>query len=112
MAQVKIEEVSSHDSRHAGHSSLCVSSRRQFLTGMAALGAAALLLPAGSLLEAAGIAAAPQAGGAKKVLRRIDVHHHPSLPNATPQARTTQTGPAPSMWTPETALKMMDEGEC
>lgn len=95
-----------------GHSSFSIPSRRQFLTGLAALGAAALVPTAGSLLEAAGTAAGPQATGAKKRPRRVDVHHHPALPNSGPQVRTTQTGPAPTVWTPQTALAMMDEGGC
>ncbi len=81
---------------------LATPSRRQFLTGMAALGAGALI-PGGMGLFA-------QTAPAKKRPRRIDVHHHPSLPNSGPQVRTTQTGPAPALWTPETALQMMDQG--
>ena len=81
---------------------LAAPSRRQFLTGMAALGAGALI-PGGMPLFA-------QTAPAKKRPRRIDVHHHPSLPNSGPQVRTTQTGPAPALWTPETALQMMDQG--
>jgi len=63
MSKTRVEEMSSQDPSHAGYSSLCVPSRRQFLTGMAALGAATLLPQAGSLLETAGLAAGPQAAG-------------------------------------------------
>jgi len=95
------------------------ASRRRFLTGLAALGAGTLIPQGGFSVLAAGArtaAAANPVNQERQVLtgkalpRRIDVHHHPSLPNSAPQVRTTQTGPAPTHWTPEVALKMMDEG--
>ena len=91
-------------------------SRRSFLTGLAALGACSAF-PAVRVLGSAALAGAPlpQAASGKKKPRRVDVHHHPSLPaNLQPRnanaPRTFSTGPAPATWTPETALKMMDEG--
>jgi 6-methylsalicylate decarboxylase len=95
------------DPTHGTPSSLSIASRRQFLTGLAALGATAVIPRTGSLILGA---EAQTAGTARTKPRRIDVHHHPSLPGSAPAARTTQTGPAPTVWTPATAIAMMDEG--
>src|ERR1700674_1190985 len=95
------------DPKPGTYSSVSIASRRQFLTGLAALGAIAAIPQSGSFALGAG---AQTAGAARTKPRRIDVHHHPSLPGSAPAARTTQTGPAPTVWTPATALEMMDQG--
>src|SRR5208282_3031318 len=87
-------------------SSFTVASRRQFLTGLAALGATAMIPRSGSVAFGAG---AQAAGTARTKPRRIDVHHHPSLPRtastaSAPAQRTFSTGPAPAVWTPATAI--------
>ncbi len=93
---------------------LSAQSRRRFLTGVAAVGAVALL-PAMHIaeVEAGGAAPGAQGAGAGKKPRRVDVHHHPSMPrpvSAAPAARSFSTGPDPANWTPESAIRMMDEG--
>jgi 6-methylsalicylate decarboxylase len=82
-------------------------SRRQFLTGVAVLGAGALV---SRVTDLSAVAQTP----AKKRPRRIDVHHHPTLPLEPGETRTRgfSTGPDPANWTPESAIKMMDEGGC
>jgi len=101
--------MSKLDENQDKHSFLTSPSRRKFLTGLAALGAGTLIAP--GVLGGAQ-PAGQTAGTLKKRPRRIDVHHHASLPSATPWQRTTQTGPAPVQWTPSTALEMMDQGGC
>jgi predicted TIM-barrel fold metal-dependent hydrolase len=99
------------DPKQAVHLSLATASRRQFLTGLAALGAAAVIPQSGSLI----LGARAQTSTARTKPRRIDVHHHPSLPRSAssasaPAQRTFSTGPAPAVWTPDSAIAMMDEG--
>jgi len=96
------------------HSFFTIPSRRQFLTGLAALGASALIPPNGSLLQTAG---AQAAGTVKTKPRRVDVHNHPALPpdvasaNSLPgsQSRDYFTGSALE-WTPAKVLAEMDQG--
>jgi len=110
MMKLRIPAAAARDENREPHSPFSVPSRRQFLTGIAALGAAALI-PAGGPSALMGAQTA-----ARKRPRRIDVHHHPSLPAAlagpSTGARTFSTGPTPAAWTPATALEMMDQGGC
>ena len=87
-------------------------SRRQFLTGMAALGAGAMIPAGGSLLQTAFGQTGP-----KTKPRRVDVHNHPGLSSdiATSSglpgsgARDYFTGAALE-WTPAKVLDEMDKG--
>ena len=77
--------------------------RREFLVGMAALGAAAVLPK--TLLEA------QTPAGASARLFRIDVHHHFAPPTFV-AAVTAQDAGNPSLrkWTPRVSIEEMDKG--
>jgi predicted TIM-barrel fold metal-dependent hydrolase len=86
-----------------------VSTRRQFISGFVAVGATAVFVPNGF--------ASQTAGTTKRTPRRIDVHHHPTVPpnvtGATRAANTFEafrTGPASADWTVSKALEEMDQG--
>jgi 6-methylsalicylate decarboxylase len=107
MSNERIPTILGEDSNQGADFSYLVPSRRQFLTGLAALGAAALIPRGGSSAQTT---AAP-----KKRPRRIDVHHHPSAPPSVTGARAPafeafRTGPNSSEWTPAIALEEMDKG--
>jgi predicted TIM-barrel fold metal-dependent hydrolase len=96
------------------HSLFIVSSRRQFLTGLAAFGASTLI-PPGAPRRAQ--PAGQTAGNSKRRPRRVDVHHHPSAPPSVtgagsrpPAPEAFRTGPASSEWTVSKALEEMDQG--
>src|SRR5215831_7606468 len=77
-------------------------SRREFLAGMTALGAAAVL-PEFSL--------AAQNGAAEGGPRRIDVHHHFSSPGFVAEIKARNTGQTALMeWTPQKSIEDMDKG--
>lgn len=81
----------------AGHTGACCG-RREFLTGLAALGA-------GALLPGAGAAQTP----AKPF--RIDVHHHFSSPGFVAEITGRKTGQAPLMrLTAQKSIEDMDKG--
>ena len=76
------------------------ASRREFLIGLAGLGAASLLPAPASRLWAQGAA-----GG------RIDVHHHISSPGFIAAIKARKTGQIPlEQWTVEKDLEAMDQG--
>ena len=76
--------------------------RREFLIGLAALGAAALLPQARS---------AAQTGAAPIRPFRIDTHHHFSAPGFVAAIRARNTGQTPLMeWTPQKSIEDMDKG--
>jgi predicted TIM-barrel fold metal-dependent hydrolase len=82
------------------HTDACCG-RRRFLTGVAALGAGAVL---GSRKSAA---QSPTAAAAK----RIDVHHHISPPGFIAEITGRRTGQLPLMkWTPQQSIDDMDQG--
>src|SRR5258705_4984552 len=103
MSELKITEPLTADNNENTQSSSFAPSRRQFLTGVAALGATALIPAVGSVAGWGALMGAQTGGAARKRPRRIDVHHHPSLPAAPAAAnapRTCSTGAAPAVWTP------------
>jgi predicted TIM-barrel fold metal-dependent hydrolase len=78
--------------------------RRQFLAGLSAIGAAALIpeIRAAAQTRAAGAAANP---------RRIDVHHHFSSPGFIAEIKARNTGQTALMeWTPQKSIADMDRG--
>lgn len=80
------------------------ASRRQFIGGLAALGAAAVIphLPRVRL--------AAQAGAAQRPFR-IDVHAHYSIPKLVTQSTAKGVSqPGLADWTPEKTLEEMDQG--
>jgi len=76
-----------------------VASRRTFLTGLAALGATAILPGCKSATPAASVA------GARP--HRIDVHHHILPPRYMAAVASRRAGPAPE-WTPARSVEEMD----
>jgi predicted TIM-barrel fold metal-dependent hydrolase len=85
----------------AGHTGAWCG-RRGFLTGMAALGAGALL---GSRKSAA------QTPAAVDKPFRIDIHHHISSPGFIKEIAGRRTGQVPLMkWTPAQSIDDMDKG--
>jgi predicted TIM-barrel fold metal-dependent hydrolase len=78
------------------------SSRRTFLAGLAALGAAALVPGRESAAQA------PAAGGAAP--HRIDVHHHLSPPPYIAELAARKMGTRPTLdWTPAKSIDDMDK---
>jgi len=78
------------------------SSRRTFLTGLAVLGAAALVPGRESAAQA------PAAGGATP--HRIDVHHHLSPPPYIAELTARKMGTRPTLdWTPAKSIDDMDK---
>lgn len=77
--------------------------RREFLVGLAALGASALVSGISSAAQA------PVAVAAKP--HRIDVHYHFSSPGFIAAITARKTGQRPLMeWTPAKAIEAMDKG--
>ena len=78
------------------------SSRRTFLTGLAALGASALVPGRESMAQA------PAAGGPTP--HRIDVHHHLSPPPYIAELTARKMGARPTLeWTPAKSIDDMDK---
>ena len=78
------------------------SSRRAFLTGVAALGASALVPGRESAAQA------PAAGGTTP--HRIDVHHHLSPPQYVAELTARKMGGRPTLdWTPAKSIDDMDK---
>jgi predicted TIM-barrel fold metal-dependent hydrolase len=78
--------------------------RRQFLAGLSALGAAALIPEIRAAAQGRGGAAAANP-------RRIDVHHHFSSPGFVAEIKARNTGQTALMnWTPQQSIEDMDKG--
>jgi len=87
----------------AGLSYSSRASRREFLIGLAGLGAA-------SLLPGSGLEALAQDAASVRPYR-IDVHHHFSSPGFIAAIKARKTGQIPlEQWTPEKDLEAMDKG--
>lgn len=92
-----ISSFTCDDARHS-HTGPACCSRRNFLGGLAALGASAL--PGGALAQTA----------AEKPFR-IDVHHHLSSPGFIAEIAGRRTGQVPLMrWTVSKSIDEMDQG--
>lgn len=92
------------DQERPGQSDFRRVPRREFLVGLAAVGASALLPGAHALAQA-------QSSGTGRPWR-IDTHHHVSSPRFIAEISGRHTGQWPLIrWTPAKSIEAMDEGE-